>query len=177
VVRVEIETITGATNPKGGAFTSFSLLLQRGDDQQRIEALQFKAPAGLLGMISTDLREVDAVIERPEFMFNPTHCEPASFSGTASGTPPPGAGGAGATAAISTSFDVVGCKGLAFAPRFAVSTSGKTSKADGASLTADLSYPNVAQGTDADIAKVKVELPKALPSPRRQARSRPAVRA
>ena len=32
------------------------------------------------------------------------------------------------------------------------------------SLTAKLTYPSVPQGTDADIAKVKVELPKQLPS-------------
>jgi hypothetical protein len=53
---------------------------------------------------------------------------------------------------------------LKFEPKFSISTSGKTSKAKGASLTAKLTYPNVPQGTDADIAKVKVELPKQLPS-------------
>ena len=114
--------------------------------------------------VPTDLRLIDSVIERPGFMFNPTHCAPASFSGTASGTPPAGQGGPGATAGISTSFDLVGCKGMAFAPKFSVSTSGKTSKSRGASLTAKVSYPYGPQGTYADVGYVKVELPKQLPS-------------
>ena len=44
--------IAGSTTDQAGGFTSFSLLLQRPDDQQRISTLQFKTPEGLLGMIS-----------------------------------------------------------------------------------------------------------------------------
>ena len=44
--------IAGSTTDQAGGYTDFSLLLQRGDDQQRIERLQFKAPAGLSGMIA-----------------------------------------------------------------------------------------------------------------------------
>ena len=186
----------GSTTDQAGGFTDFSMLLQSGDDQQRIEKLQFKAPEGLAGMISqvplceepqaaqgtcpassqightviasgpgpyplvvpqpgqppaaiyltgpyegapfglsivvpvvagpftlqtqvvrakieidphtaqvavttnplpqvidgvpTDLRSVDAVIDRPGFMFNPTNCEPKAFSGTAWARRPPG---------------------------------------------------------------------------------------
>ncbi|HEY2140702.1 MAG TPA: hypothetical protein VGG98_01430 [Solirubrobacteraceae bacterium] len=260
----------GSTTDQAGGFTNFSLLLQRGDGQQRIASLQFKAPAGLTGELSkvplctnaqaesntcpeaskightvvesgpgpyplvvpepgqlpapiyltesyggaqfglsvvvplhvgpftlptqrvrakieinpittqltittnelpqilagvpTDLREVDAVIERPEFMVNPTNCDPQEFSGTATGTPPPGVGGPGASSPISSHFGVGSCRSLKFEPKFSVSTSGKTSRSKGASLTAKVSYPNVPQGTDADIAKVKVELPRFLPS-------------
>jgi len=53
---------------------------------------------------------------------------------------------------------------LKFEPKFSASTSRKTSKADGASLTAKVAYPSGTQGIYADIAKVKVELPKQLPS-------------
>jgi hypothetical protein len=107
---------------------------------------------------------VDAVIERSEFMINPTNCDPQQFSGTAFGTPPPGVGGPGASAAISSPFQVGACRSLEFKPKFSVSTSGRTSKANGASLTAKVSYPNVPQGSEADIRSVKVELPKQLPS-------------
>ena len=51
-----------------------------------------------------------------------------------------------------------------FAPKFAVSTAGHTSKALGASLTAKVSIPSAAQGTYANIARVKVDLPMQLPS-------------
>ena len=36
--------------------------------------------------IPADLRAINAVIDRPGFMFNPTGCEPSSFSGTATST-------------------------------------------------------------------------------------------
>jgi hypothetical protein len=262
--------VAGATTDQAGGFTNFSLLLQRGDGQQRIERLQFKAPAGLGGMLSTvplcgepqasegacssvsqighaavasgpgpyplvlpqpgdpelpiyltgpydgapfglsivtpvlagpfdlgrvvtrakieidphtaqitvttdplpqvirgvptDLRLIDAVIDRPGFMFNPTNCTSSSFSGTAWGALPPGVGGSGVTAPISSHFQVGSCRSLDFTPKFSVSTSGRTSKANGASLTAKVTYPSVPQGSQANIDLVKVELPKQLPS-------------
>jgi hypothetical protein len=108
--------------------------------------------------VPTDLREIQAVIDRPGFMFNPTNCNPQQFSGTATST------GGAATAAISTHFQVGSCQSLKFEPKFAVSIPGHASKALGEGLTAKLSYPNVPQGTDADISKVKVSLPVQLPS-------------
>jgi hypothetical protein len=53
---------------------------------------------------------------------------------------------------------------LKFAPKFAVSTPGHTTKADGAGLSVKLTYPTAAQGTQANIKAVKVDLPKQLPS-------------
>jgi uncharacterized repeat protein (TIGR01451 family) len=264
------ELIAGSTTDQAGGFTNFSLLLRRGDGQQRIERLQFKAPPGLSGMLSTvslcpepqaskgecsesskighaavasgpgpypltipqpgnpespiyitgpydgapfglsivthviagpfnlgtivtrakievdpntaqitvtteplpqivagvptDLRLIDSVIDRPGFMFNPTNCNPSSFSGTAWGTPPPGAGGPGASAPIESHFQVGSCRSLEFKPGFAVSTSGETSRTDGASLHVDLIYPSGSFGKDANVAKVKVALPKQLPA-------------
>jgi hypothetical protein len=112
--------------------------------------------------IPTDLRTIDAVIDRPDFMFNPTNCNPMSFSGTASGSE-------GASAALSSPFQVGSCRSLAFKPDFKVSTSGKTSKADGASLDTKVVYPTAALGANqassqSNIAYVKVDLPKQLPS-------------
>jgi hypothetical protein len=114
--------------------------------------------------VPTDLRAVDAVVEHPEFMINPTNCDPQAFSGTAYGAPPPGAGGPGTSAAIGSHFQVGACQALKFTPKFAVSTSGKTSKANGASLNVKLSFPNLPQGLQSNIRTVKVELPKQLPS-------------
>lgn len=258
----------GSTTDQAAGYTDFSLLLSRGDDQQRISGLQFKTPEGLLGMISkvplceepqaaagscsaasqightvvtagpgpdpltipqagqppaaiyltgpykgapyglsivvpivagpftlqtqivrarievdphtsqltittdplpqiidgvpTDLRVIDAVVDRPGFMFNPTDCNPMSFTGTATSSE-------GTTAAISSPFQVGSCQSLKFKPNFKVSTSGKPSRLDGASLTAKIVYPTVAPGNNqasaqANIARVKVELPKRLPS-------------
>jgi hypothetical protein len=258
----------GSTTDQAGGYTSFSLLLTRADEQQRIEKLQFTTPKGLLGMISqvplcpepqaaqgacssasqightqvtagpgpyplvipepgqpaapiyltsgykgapyglsivvpviagpfnlgtvvvrasiavdpttaqltittdplprildgvpTDLRTIDAVIDRPGFMFNPTNCNPQSFSGTATSTE-------GTVAPISSHFQMGSCRSLTFAPGFKVSTTAKTSKADGASLDAKIVYPNVPAGANqassqANIASVKVDLPIQMPS-------------
>jgi hypothetical protein len=260
--------IAGATTDQAGGYTDFTMLLQRGDDQQRVENLSFKTPEGLLGMISkvplceepqaadgtcssasqightvvgtgpgpypfyipqanappapiyltgpykgapfglsivvpliagpfdlgteivratifvdshtgqvtittdplpqvvkgipADLRSIDAVIDRPGFMFNPTDCSPMSFTGTSTSIE-------GATATLSSHFQVGSCQALKFQPNFKVSTSGKTSRADGASLTAKIVYPVGNLGfnqasSQSNIAKVKVDLPRQLPS-------------
>jgi hypothetical protein len=112
--------------------------------------------------IPTDLRTINAVIDRPGFMFNPTNCSPQSFAGTATSTE-------GTPAPISSHFQVGSCQSLKFAPDFKVSTSGKTSKANGASLDAKVLYPTTPPGSNqassqANIASVKVDLPKQLPS-------------
>ena len=112
--------------------------------------------------IPTDIREIDAVIDRPEFMFNPTDCSPMSFSGTAYSFE-------GATEPLSSHFQMGSCRSLAFKPDFKVSTSGKTSRAKGASLTAKIVYPIGNLGANqassqSNIASVKVDLPKQLPS-------------
>jgi hypothetical protein len=111
----------------------------------------------ILDGIPLQLKLVNVTIDRPDFMFNPTSCNKMGITGTLSSAE-------GASAAVSSSFQVTNCEALKFQPKFTVSTSGKTSKADGASLDTKVTYPNVPQGTDADIAKVKVELPKQLPS-------------
>jgi len=260
--------IAGATTDQAGGFTDFSLLLARGDGQQRISTLQFKTPKGLLGMISkislcgeaqantgtcpaasqightvveagpgpyplvvpqpgqppapiyltggykgapyglsivvplvvgpftlqtqvvrarievdphtaqltittdpipsivdgipTDLRTINAVIDRPGFIFNPTNCNETAFTGTASSTQ-------GASAPLAYRFQVGSCQSLKFKPSFKVSTQARTSRLNGASLDAKILYPATPPGNNqatsqANIASVKVELPKRLPS-------------
>jgi hypothetical protein len=112
--------------------------------------------------IPADLRTIDAVIDRAGFMFNPTNCSPQAFSGTATSAQ-------GAQAAISSHFQVGSCQSLKFAPDFKVSTSGKATKAGGASLDAKIVYPTGPLGANqasqqSNIASVKVDLPKQLPS-------------
>jgi hypothetical protein len=258
----------GSTTDQAGGYTDFSMLLQRGDGQQRVQSLSFKTPEGLLGMIAkvplcqepqaadgtcsaasqightvvgagpgpyplfipqagappapiyltgpyegapfglsivvpliagpfnlgtevvrarievdprtsqitittdplptivkgipADLRSINAVIDRPEFMFNPTSCNPMSFSGTATSTE-------GVTAPLSSHFQMGSCQALKFQPDFKVSTTGKTSRANGASLVAKIIYPVGNLGfnqasSQSNINSVKVDLPKQLPS-------------
>ncbi len=112
--------------------------------------------------VPADLRSIDAVIDRAGFMFNPTNCSPMSFSGTATSTQ-------GTSAAISSPFQVGSCQALKFKPDLKITTRAKTSRLNGASLDVKLLYPSGQLGenqatSQANIAKVKVELPKRLPS-------------
>jgi hypothetical protein len=103
------------------------------------------------------LQRVTVNIDRPGFMFNPTNCRAQQITATISGSQ-------NATATVSSPFAVGGCKSLAFKPVFKASTNGHTSRAKGASLDVKLSYPKGSFGNQANIAKVKVDLPKQLPS-------------
>ncbi len=111
----------------------------------------------ILEGVPIQVKTVNVNINRPEFTFDPTSCEPKSITGTLSSTQ-------GLNAAVSSRFQAANCATLGFKPGFKVSTSGHTSRADGASLSVKLTYPKTPQGTQANIAKVKVELPKQLPS-------------
>ena len=105
--------------------------------------------------IPLQLQHVQVNIDRPEFTFNPTDCNPMQISATLSSTE-------GASATGSSTFQVTNCADLGFTPKFAVSTSGHPTRATGESLDVKLSYPLGPKL--ANIAKVKVELPKQLPS-------------
>ena len=112
--------------------------------------------------IPADLRAINAVIDKPGFMFNPTGCEPGAFSGTATGTE-------GSTVPIGSHFQMGSCRSLTFKPNFKVTTSAKTSRKNGASLDAKILYPTGALGNNqassqSNIKSVKVDLPKQLPS-------------
>ncbi len=59
-------------------------------------------------------------------------------------------------------FQITNCAVLAFKPKLTAKTAGKTSRKIGASLSVKLTYP--AGPYDANIARVKVDLPRQLPS-------------
>ncbi|MGA8365327.1 MAG: hypothetical protein WB709_12530 [Solirubrobacteraceae bacterium] len=115
--------------------------------------------------IVVHVREIHAYIDRGKFILNPTNCNPTTLQNTITGagtnlTSPTD----DVTVTLNNPFQAASCGNLNFKPSFQVSTSGKTSKANGASLTVKLAYPNAPQGTQANIRKVKVDLPKQLPS-------------
>lgn len=99
------------------------------------------------------LRRVDVTIDRPGFTFNPTSCARMTITGTLTST-------GGLTAPVSAPFQASGCGELPFKPSFKASTQGHTSKLGGASLTVTIT----AKPGEANIRKVDVQLPLALPS-------------
>ena len=114
----------------------------------------YKIPTMLDG-IPLQIQHVNVSIDRPNFTFNPTNCSPLAVTGNLSSSQ-------GANANVSVPFQITNCAVLAFKPKLTARTSGKTSRKNGASLAVKLTYP--AGPYDANIAKVKVDLPKQLPS-------------
>ena len=108
----------------------------------------------ILDGIPLRLRKANVTINRPGFIFNPTDCAQLHITATVSGSQ-------GTQAEESAPFAVAGCAGLPFGPKFSVATSGKPSRLDGTSLDAKLTLP---PGAQSNIAHVRVELPKQLPS-------------
>ncbi len=117
----------------------------------------------ILDGVPLRLQRVTVDIDRPDFMFNPTNCGAQGQPGMQQVTVVV-SGSQNATANVSSQFAVGGCKSLQFKPKFTVSTSAKTSRADGASLDAKVVYPATTPGTEANIKSVKVDLPKQMPS-------------
>ena len=105
--------------------------------------------------VPLNIRAVNVTLDREHFIFNPTTCDPLAIDATLTSA-------LGASVTRSTPFQATNCGSLAFDPKFTVTTSGKTSRAGGASLDARIQVPST--NGQANFARVKVELPKALPS-------------
>ncbi|HEV7936647.1 MAG TPA: hypothetical protein VGP18_01315 [Solirubrobacteraceae bacterium] len=119
----------------------------------------------ILDGIVIHARDIRVYVDRPDFTLNPTSCNPTKFSVTVDGAGADPANPADqAPVTVNDPFQDADCANLAFKPSFKVTTSGKTSRANGASLSVKLAYPNAPQGTQTNIRSVKVDLPRQLPS-------------
>ncbi|HEY1690309.1 MAG TPA: hypothetical protein VGF95_15750 [Solirubrobacteraceae bacterium] len=111
----------------------------------------------ILDGIPLQIRHVNVTVDREKFTFDPTSCEKTAIDSSITSTE-------GATSNLSVPFQVANCGSLPFKPTFAVSTSAKTSRKDGASLKVKLDFPKNSLGNSANIGYVQVKLPKQLPS-------------
>ena len=103
--------------------------------------------------VPLDLRDVYVNVDRPNFEYDPTNCNPASITAQLTGSH-------GATAQASSHFQVEGCQNLPFNPGVKATTQGKTSKANGASL--GLTFKSKT-GED-HVAKTILTIPATLPA-------------
>lgn len=107
----------------------------------------------ILEGVPVDVKRIEVTVDRANFTFNPTNCEPMSATGSVGSVE-------GASAAVSSRFQVAGCNSLPFKPGFQVSTDAGHTKRFGAYL-----HVGVTSGSgQANIKSVFVELPKILPS-------------
>jgi hypothetical protein len=163
-------SIVSITSAKVGPFDlgtvviRFALDINPATAQVEVSGTQSEAIPHIIRGIVVHVREIRVYMNREKFIINPTNCSPLQITNTIDGA---GANFADPSdqvpVAVSTPFEAADCSSLQFKPDLTVSTSAKTSRADGASLTAKLTVAG-ALGTQTNISKVKVELPKALPS-------------
>jgi hypothetical protein len=107
----------------------------------------------ILQGVPLDVRVVNVTVDRPGFIFNPSSCSPMSIGGTIVAV-------GGASATVTNRFQAADCPSLPFAPTLSALTLARTTKAGGAYL-----HVRVTSGPgQANIARVKVDLPKQLPS-------------
>jgi hypothetical protein len=103
--------------------------------------------------VPVQLKQINVTVNREHFDFNPTNCSPLAVTGTLSGSQ-------GASAAVSTPFEVSNCANLPFSPKLTASVSGHGSKADG--VTFDVKVTS--SPGQANIAKTFLTIPAELPS-------------
>ncbi len=106
------------------------------------------------------IRNISVAVNKSGFMLNPTNCAKLETVSTVGGFATLGAGGATATKGLSSPFQVANCNALKFTPKFTASSSSKTSRVNGASLSTTITYV----AGQANIKSVKVQLPRNLPS-------------
>jgi hypothetical protein len=106
----------------------------------------------ILSGIPLRLRQINVLIDRAGFMRNPTSCNPMSIAAAIDSV--------GSTATPSVRFQAGGCRGLDFAPRLAMTLTGKGQTTDGKhpGLTAKLTQLD----GEANNKKVSVALPLSL---------------
>jgi hypothetical protein len=109
-------------------------------------------PQSLAG-IPLQIRNVTLDIDRQGFIVNPTNCRPMAIDATL-------AGAQGSTSTAAQHFQAAGCAKLAFKPKLTALAAAKTTRLGGAYVHVKLA----SQAGQANIAKVKLDFPKALPS-------------
>jgi hypothetical protein len=163
-------SIVSITSAKVGPFDLGTVVIRFALDinpvtaQVEVSGTQSEAIPHIIRGIVVHVREIRVYMDREKFIINPTNCSPLTITNTIDGA---GANFADPSdqvpATVNTRFEAADCSSLQFKPEFSVSTSAKTSRTDGASLAVKLTVPG-ALGTQANISRVKVELPEQLPS-------------
>jgi hypothetical protein len=103
----------------------------------------------ILEGIPLDVRSVVVEMSRERFILNPTNCDPMSLGVDALSS-------LGQSASLSNRFQVGGCRGLDFEPRFNLRLKGGTKRGDNPKLIATVQ----AKEGEANIARASVKLPR-----------------
>jgi hypothetical protein len=103
----------------------------------------------ILEGIPLDIRSATVTIDRPDFILNPTSCDPMAVKGELLSA-------LNQSASLESRFQAAECSRLAFKPKLALKLNGKTKRGDYQGLRATLS----AKPGEANIASASVTLPR-----------------
>jgi hypothetical protein len=118
-----------------------------------VTAFSDRVPS-IIGGVPIRMRSIQVSIDRPNFMINPTNCNPFSVASQ-------GIGDQGTVADFSSYFQAVNCKLLAFKPKMSIKQLGSR-RATGRSKNPSLRFDLRTRNHDANIKQVSVTLPKAF---------------
>jgi hypothetical protein len=109
----------------------------------------------ILEGVPLQIQQLTVSIDRPGFLLNPTSCEHKAVDAALVSS-------SDAAVGAESPFQVTGCARLGFAPKLTASTPGHTSRVIGAGLSTTLSYPVGSLGRQANLAQVRLDLPRQL---------------
>lgn len=162
---VSVTSATVGPFDLGTVVIRFALRINPLTAQAEIDANGSDAIPHIIDGIVAHVRDIHVYVDRKKFMINPTSCQRKAVEETITGAGADPANPADRQMVhASAPFQAADCAALAFKPRFTATTSGRTSRANGAALTVNLTYPKNPNTTQANLRTVKVSLPKQLPS-------------
>jgi len=111
----------------------------------------------LIDGVPVQIKKVNVTVNREKFIFNPTNCSSLAMTGQIGSEE-------GASSTFSAPFQATNCANLKYTPALEVSTAGKASKTNGASLHFKIAYPKGAMGSQSWMREMKFDIPKQLPA-------------
>jgi hypothetical protein len=118
----------------------------------QVTALSGPLPQILDG-VPLRIRTINVTLNAADFTLNPTNCSQLAVTGTIYST-------TGTTHGVSSPFAAAGCQNLPFKPVLSVSTTAKSTKADGTTVRVKATYPAAGE---ANLAKLTLSFPSQLP--------------
>jgi hypothetical protein len=157
-------SIVAITAAKAGPFDLGTVVIREGlkvdptTAQVSVDAAGSDPIPHIIDGIPVHLRDIRVYVDRPEFVLNPTSCEPTSTASTVLGSGTNFASEADDQPVTVTSpFQAADCASLGFKPQLNLKLLGKTKRAGLPKLVATVTYPK--GGGYANIAKTIVNLP------------------
>lgn len=109
----------------------------------------------IVGGVPLRIRSIGVNLDRPEFMLNPTNCDPETAAGSIRGSADPLNPADDVFRPVSSRFQVEGCRDLGFKPKLALRLRGGTKRGQYPQLTATLTP----RPGDANLKSISVALP------------------